>query len=135
MDYFKAGLVVGATGDLLLQYLAANTTWFNDLTPYFEYQGKLTSVVKAALLTGFWSGFYAYFNGGDNTYRFALFAGAVDILYRYYYPVLYPSLEVYYNSYPFINTVLANMGVAVLVQSVARSSVLKNPLLMLLLPP
>jgi hypothetical protein len=119
MDYLKAGLIVGALGDMAMQCLAKEEIMFVDMKPYFEYQGPAVSIVKASLLTGGWSYFFKYFHGeGDNLVAFVVFAGALDVGYRYAYPVIYPSLKYYYESYPALNTVVANMGVAALVYSV-----------------
>lgn len=115
MDYFKAGLLVGAVGDVGMQFLAREELLFKDMQPYFQYQGPLCSIAKASLLTGFWSGVYRYGYGKDSLLPFMLFAGIVDIFYRYNYDWLYPSLKTYYDAYPFVNTVAANMGVAGLV--------------------
>ena len=120
MDYLRAGVLVGAVGDTALQYLCYNNYLFRDLRPYFDYQGQVLSVVKAAALTGFWSWAFRRGYGKDDLLSFALFAGVLDIVYRRLYPVLYPSLSYYYNAYPGINTVAANAGVAALVYATAR---------------
>lgn len=117
MDYLKAGLIVGALGDIGLQ-VANRNGLIPSMTPYFEYQGPVTSVVKASLLTGFWSGVYGYLDPEPSMARFMVYAGALDYFYRQTYPILYPSLSYYYQSYPTLHTILLNCVVAGLVEAV-----------------
>lgn len=116
MDFLKAGLLVGAIGDAGLQLLNATILPnLGGLAEYFRVQGPVLSLLKATLLTGFWSWVYGVLDPNPSLPRFALFAGGVDLLYRVGYPVLYPTLEGYYSSNGVLKTVLCNAGVAFLI--------------------
>jgi hypothetical protein len=122
MDYLKSGLIVGALGDISLQ-IANKNGLIPSMTLYFEYQGPVLSVVKASLLTGFWSGVYGYLDPEPSMVRFMVYAGALDYFYRQFYPILYPSLSYYYQSYPTLDTILYNCVVAGLVQLLKENAI------------
>lgn len=116
MDYLKAGLLVGAVGDIALQVGCKSFNVACGLRPYFEYQGPIMSVVKASLLTGGWSWVYGSLDPNPSLVRFIIFGGILDIAYRQLYPYIYPSLAPYYEYYPPSSTVPINMAVAGMVE-------------------
>lgn len=109
MEWFKAGFVTGVLGDAGLQLLKPK-----GLESYFRLQGPFLSLLKAGLLTGFWSAVFGSLPSPSPT-EFVILSGAVDLLYRRCYPILYPSLKDYYASYGILQTILNNMGVGLLV--------------------
>jgi len=108
MDFLKAGLVTGFLGDIGLQVIQPE-----GLRNYFREQGPLLSVLKASALTGFWSGVFGLLN--PTLPQFVLLSGAIDQIYRIFYPQIYPSLSGYYESYPWYQTIPINMAVGFLV--------------------
>lgn len=110
MEWLKAGFLTGVLGDASLQLYDPD-----GLREYFQYQGPLISVLKAGGLTAFWSWLYGAMIPNPSITQFVLYAGAVDVLYRYAYPILYPTLEGYYNNYSVLHTILNNMIVGLMV--------------------
>jgi len=108
MDFLKAGLLTGFLGDIFLQVIQPS-----GLMSYFREQGPLISVLKASLLTGFWSGVFGSFSPTQP--QFILLSGGIDLVYREFYPQIYPSLKGYYESYPWYQTLVINMAVGFLV--------------------
>lgn len=117
MKWLLAGALTGAVGDVGLQ--TADYFGFGNkgLEGYFEYQGRILSVLKASALTGFWSFLFGDIQiiGEPSLPKFVFFSAAVDVLYRWFYPCLYPSLEGYYEENTPVATVLYNVITAVLV--------------------
>ena len=110
-----SGLVVGAVGDVGLQ-LADKYGYGNEgLKDYYAIQGPVVSVAKAALLTGGWSWAYTLLDPSPSLPRFMAFTGLVDVVYRYAYPWLYPTLDQYYAKNTPMATVLYNVVVGLLV--------------------
>lgn len=119
MNLFRAGFITGALGDAGLQ-IADKAGYGNEgLKEYFQYQGPVISILKAALLTGFWSGAYGLLSPEPNLVGFMAFSAAVDLLYRYAHPVLYPTLAGYYEYNGIVPTMVYNAVVAWMVQKVA----------------
>jgi hypothetical protein len=116
MELWEAGLFVGALGDIGLQ-LAEKFGFGNEgLKEYFRKENPLVSIFKASLLTSFWSGVYSFlFPSSSSLFGFVLFSGAVDVLYRFLHPWIYPTLDSYYQKNGPIETVVYNSLTAVMV--------------------
>lgn len=108
-DYLIAGLISGAVGDITLQVLDHYGLGNSGLVTYFLKSDPLSSVVHASLLTGFWSGLYRSLTSLPSFQGFAIWGTGVDILYRYTYPWIYPSLRQYYTDNSFVETILFNV--------------------------
>ena len=119
-SFFLAGILTGALGDVGLQISEELGFGNRGLEGYFLYQGRGISVLKAAGLTGFWSGIYGDLGifGVPTLGNFMLFAGVLDLFYRWLYPCLYPSLDGYYQENSWQATVLYNAITAALVWGV-----------------
>lgn len=115
MDFAKAGLIVGASGDAGLQIGASQGILDAGLKTYFETQGPIQSILKAALLTGFWSGVFGFLYPSGSLLSFVAYACVLDLLYRRFHPEIYPSLHSYYEFNSTSRTLFYNGIVALLV--------------------
>lgn len=127
MDLFKAGAIVGAVGDVGLQTASRLGIGNEGLERYFEENHPLESVALASGLTAMWSGLYGLVAGDQKSlHGFMAWSAAVDILYRYEHPVLYPSLADYYAHNTPLASVLYNIITAGLVWGVNKGSLLNS---------
>ncbi len=119
MDLGKAGLIAGAVGDVGLQFLN-ELGYAQPLTQYFKEQGRLLAILKASLLTGFWSWAYQKLDPTPSLPRFMTWGALVDVLYRNVHPYIYPSLDGYYLGYRAYETIAHNVAVTAIVWETAK---------------
>jgi hypothetical protein len=117
MDYLKAGLLVGALGDIALQLADKWGVGNAGLHTYFQ-GSRLANVVSASLLTGAWSGAGEVVVGRG--WPFLVWVACVDVLYRRFHATLYPSLAQYYAQNSPLATVGYNVVAGAMVMGAAR---------------
>ena len=107
MNYFISGAIVGAVGDIALQIADLNGFGNTGLKNYFRMEPRPYRVLQASMLTSFWSG--AYYSIFKSDLGFLTWTGLVDVLYRFGYPILFPSLKEYYLKNSVGATILYNV--------------------------
>lgn len=116
-NLFLSGLIVGAIGDMWLQLVNETPYGNRGLVNYFEGDlfHRTGRVVQASMLTAGVSGLYQLIDSRQSPAGFLSYAGLVDVLYRLYYPVLFPDLKEYYEKNRIDMTILYNVITAGLV--------------------
>lgn len=117
--FVAAGAIVGAAGDIGLQ-LATNAGLLPNtgMPEYFSQRSPVVAVAQASALTAFWSGVYAQVDPQPSLVRFGAFMAAVDVLYRFQYPILYPTLHGYYEKNSPVATIAYNVITGAMVHQV-----------------
>lgn len=119
-DLLWGGLVSGAIGDVGLQLANQTQLGNTGLRPYFANQSPVVAVLRASLLTGFWSGLFGYAFPEAQVGAFLLYCGALDVLYRKFHTVLgFPDLDAYYKHTSPIMSVVFNVVAGAFVWAVS----------------
>lgn len=111
----KSAFVIGALGDAVLQIANKTELGNTGLKSYFDNQSPIAAIIRASVLTGVSTVIYtSFFELNQGSY--AVYAGLLDLLFRYYHRDLgFEDLEAYYEENSTAKTIIINMVVSQLV--------------------
>lgn len=122
----KSALITGFFGDIGLQIIVNNSNDKNTfgLKSYFDQHGSLESAFLASGMMGMFFMIYKIFDPSFYKIGLCLYGGGLDILFRKYHKIIFPSLTDYYKTLSPVESVM--WGIIPIIITIGTNRVLFN---------